>query len=48
MIDGPTGNIVGFLDEDEFVKLHVSSAARAEASGRSTTEIPIAREDGDR
>lgn len=34
------GQILGFLDEDELVKVHVTAAARADAAGRSTTEIP--------
>ncbi len=43
VIDGD-GAIVGFLDEDELIKVHVSAATRADASARSTTEIPVTRE----
>ena len=34
------GAIIGFLDEDELVKVQMHAAARADASGRSTTELP--------
>jgi CIC family chloride channel protein len=38
------GQILGFLDEDELVKVHVTAAARADAGGRSETELPAERE----